>query len=228
MSCRLLFSLYTLQEGPELSPRGCITVVFTLSPLLLDNKPSFISQGYMFNIWYVLLLSDCPSFLWHPFDPLMFCHLFLQERRLTGISARLRRLQSPCRARCLAQGTVCSATGPRGLPVLRPAPVRPSRANRWEPVPFWHTTPGKVSLRVPAAFSTIMCGNICRWSLDIGLVMAFQVVLCCHSLKVWISHLSACAFVLISNSRLICPGDYFCWSVAAPDTLFLSVSQIIS
>ena len=73
---------------------------------------------------------------------------------------------------------------------------------------------------------TILYGNICRWGLDIGLVMAFQVVLCCHSLNVWISHLSACALVLISNSLLICPGDYFCWSVSSPDTHFLSVSVI--
>lgn len=46
--------------------------------------------------------------------------------------------------------------------------------------------------------------------------------------NVWISHLSACAFVLISNSLLICPADYFCWSVSSPDTHFLSVSKIIS
>lgn len=57
---------------------------------------------------------------------------------------------------------------------------------------------------------------------DIGSVTAFQVVLRCHSLNVWISHLSACAFVLISNSRLICPADYFCWSVSSPDAHFLS------
>lgn len=63
-------------------------------------------------------------------------------------------------------------------------------------------------------------GNIWRWGLNIGLVTAFQVVLCCHSSNVWISQFFACAFVFISNSLLICPGDYFCWSVSSPDTHF--------
>lgn len=154
------------------------------------------------------------------FDSVTVSHCFLQEWRWTEICVPPPRLQSLCPVRCLAQGTACSATGRHGLLALRPAPARTSRGSKWGPAPFWPTTLGKVSLHLPPASCTIVYGNVCRWGLDIGLVMAFQVVLCCHSLNVWISHLSACAFVLISNSLLICPGDYFCWSVSSPDTHF--------
>lgn len=51
---------------------------------------------------------------------------------------------------------------------------------------------------------------------DIG-----SVALRCHSLNVWISHLSACAFVPVSNRLLISADDYFRWSVFSPDTHFL-------
>lgn len=159
------------------------------------------------------------------FPPTSDCAVVSQERGWTEVSVPPPRFRSPFPVRCRARGTACSATGPHGLPVLRPAPARTSRGSRWGRGLFWPTTLGKVSLHPPPLSGTtgpIVYGNICRWGLDIGLVMAFQVALCCHSLNVWISHLSACAFVLISNSLLICPGDYFCWSVSSPDTLFIS------
>lgn len=63
---------------------------------------------------------------------------------------------------------------------------------------------------------------------DEARILAFQVVLCCQLLNVWISHSSACAFVLISIHLLICPADYFCWCVSSPDTHFLSVSTMFT
>lgn len=85
--------------------------------------------------------------------PLPLCwwcifHCFFQAKRWTEISARPPRLWSPCPVRCLARGTACSATGPPGLLVLRPAPAKPSRESRWGHAPFWLITPGKVSLHL--------------------------------------------------------------------------------
>ena len=87
------------------------------------------------------------------FQPLIRLHVVFipQARGWTGTSARLPRPPSLCPARCPAPGTACSATGPPGPPAPRPAPVKPSRGSRWGPAPSWPTTPGKVSLHLPAA-----------------------------------------------------------------------------
>lgn len=192
--------------------------------MFLPTNKIFPNCCLVINMLCILTVFMCAYFTLKfssKFDCVFFfCHRFLQERRWTEIFAPPPWLQSLCHARCLAQGTACSVTGRHGLRALRRAPARTSRGSRWGPAPFWPTTPGKVSLHLPSVSPAAVYGNECRWGLDISLVMAFQVVLCCHSLNVCISHLSACAFVLISNSLLICPGDYFGWSVSSPDTHF--------
>lgn len=46
-------------------------------------------------------------------------------------------------------------------------------------------------------------GNIWRWGLNIGLVTAFQVVLCCHSSNVWISVLCMCICPYLKQSAYL-------------------------
>lgn len=142
-----------------------------------------------------------------------------QEGRWTAACARPRPLRSPWPARCPARGTACSATGRRGPPAPRPAPARTSRESRWGRAPSWPTTPAKVSRPASAAFPH-GAGSAVAFSKSSSAVTRPNV---------WISHLSAlCVFVLISNSLLICAGDYFCWSVSSPDTHFLSPPMITS
>lgn len=107
------------------------------------------SELYNVEMNYILrsnAASVGPSFL--PLCWWCIFHCFLQAKRWTEISARPPRLWSPCPVRCLARGTACSATGPPGLLVLRPAPAKPSRESRWGHAPFWLITPGKVSLHL--------------------------------------------------------------------------------
>lgn len=128
---RFSYSSNCSERNPSKNREFCVSrgSTYQHTNILPQLRPFFgaLLWCYIADIRCVNKLFK-PSLTFHP-PQFYFCPP-PQEGRWTAACARPRPLRSPWPARCPAPGTACSATGRRGPPAPRPAPVRTLRASR--------------------------------------------------------------------------------------------------